>query len=132
MSQEYLMEYEEDFKPVELSPDERYERFDIVLGRGAFKTVFKGFDTREGKEIAWNQVNMQRISSEGDFQRLVREIELLQRLKHVHILSLYDAWVDKRRERVNFITELLSSGTIRSFRLKHKRLDSKVIVGWAY
>lgn len=48
------MEKEEDLTAVERSPDGRYERFDIVLGRGAFKTVFKGFDTLEGREIAWN------------------------------------------------------------------------------
>lgn len=31
-------------------------QYDTVLGKGAFKTVYKGFDEREGIEVAWNQV----------------------------------------------------------------------------
>lgn len=29
-----------------------------MLGRGAFKTVFKAFDEEEGIEVAWNQVKV--------------------------------------------------------------------------
>lgn len=37
------------------------EQFDIVLGRGAFKTVYKGFDEEEGIEVAWNQVRVNEL-----------------------------------------------------------------------
>lgn len=33
-------------------------QFETVLGRGAFKTVFKAFDEEEGIEVAWNQVKV--------------------------------------------------------------------------
>lgn len=36
-------------------------QFDIVLGRGAFKTVYKGFDEEEGIEVAWNQVRVHEL-----------------------------------------------------------------------
>ena len=36
-------------------------QFDIVLGRGAFKTVYKGFDEEEGIEVAWNQVRVNEL-----------------------------------------------------------------------
>ncbi len=35
-----------------------HTQFDAVLGRGAFKTVFKAFDEEEGIEVAWNQVKV--------------------------------------------------------------------------
>ena len=38
-----------------------YVQFDIVLGRGAFKTVYKGFDEEEGIEVAWNQVRVNEL-----------------------------------------------------------------------
>lgn len=36
-------------------------QFDTVLGRGAFKTVYKGFDEEEGIEVAWNQVRVNEL-----------------------------------------------------------------------
>ena len=33
-------------------------QLDEVLGKGAFKTVYKGFDTQEGTEVAWNLVRL--------------------------------------------------------------------------
>jgi hypothetical protein len=33
-------------------------QYDVVLGRGAFKTVYKAFDEAEGIEVAWNQVKV--------------------------------------------------------------------------
>ena len=42
---------------VEWSATERYARYGTQLGRGAFKTVYKGFDADRGCEIAWNQAS---------------------------------------------------------------------------
>lgn len=36
-------------------------QFETVLGRGAFKTVYKGFDEEEGIEVAWNQVRVHEL-----------------------------------------------------------------------
>lgn len=36
-------------------------QFDTVLGRGAFKTVYKAFDEEEGIEVAWNQVRVNEL-----------------------------------------------------------------------
>lgn len=36
-------------------------QFETVLGRGAFKTVFKAFDEEEGIEVAWNQVKVRSV-----------------------------------------------------------------------
>ncbi|KAL6550286.1 Serine/threonine-protein kinase wnk8 [Orobanche minor] len=44
---------------VEISPDGRYIRYNDILGRGAFKNVYKGFDETDGIEVAWNQVSIE-------------------------------------------------------------------------
>ncbi|KAK1565279.1 hypothetical protein Q3G72_023135 [Acer saccharum] len=40
---------------VEVDPTRRYGRYKEVLGRGAFKKVYRAFDGLEGLEVAWNQ-----------------------------------------------------------------------------
>ena len=45
------------------SPDSRFLKFDIELGRGSFKTVYKGLDTDTGVAVAWCelQVSVSRV-----------------------------------------------------------------------
>ncbi|XP_034049118.1 serine/threonine-protein kinase WNK4-like [Thalassophryne amazonica] len=40
-------------KAVATSPDGRYLKFNIEIGRGSFKTVYKGLDTETTVEVAW-------------------------------------------------------------------------------
>ena len=89
-------------------------QYDTVLGRGAFKTVFKGFDEEEGIEVAWNQVRVNEfVQSKEDRDRLFAEIRVLKQLKHKNIMTFFDSWLDTRTNTVNFITELFTSGTLR-------------------
>ena len=50
------MEAEE--KAVASSPDGRFLEFDIEIGRGSFKTVFKGLDTETGVAVAWCELQV--------------------------------------------------------------------------
>ncbi len=87
---------------------------DQILGRGAFKTVYKGFDEEEGIEVAWNQVRVSDlVSSREERDRLFAEIRVLKQLKHKNIMTFYDSWLDPKTYTVNFITELFTSGTLR-------------------
>lgn len=36
--------------------NDRYHRYDKILGRGAYKTVYWGWDTQDGVDVAWNCV----------------------------------------------------------------------------
>ncbi|KDD73993.1 hypothetical protein H632_c1671p1, partial [Helicosporidium sp. ATCC 50920] len=79
----------------EMDPTGRYGRCDEVLGRGAFKVVYKAFDTHEGTEVAWNQVRGLSFVHGGDSKeerdRLFAEIRVLKALKHKNIMSFYDS-----------------------------------------
>eukprot|EP00201_Polytomella_parva_P011243 CAMPEP_0175061828 /NCGR_PEP_ID=MMETSP0052_2-20121109/13808_1 /TAXON_ID=51329 ORGANISM="Polytomella parva, Strain SAG 63-3" /NCGR_SAMPLE_ID=MMETSP0052_2 /ASSEMBLY_ACC=CAM_ASM_000194 /LENGTH=793 /DNA_ID=CAMNT_0016327739 /DNA_START=103 /DNA_END=2481 /DNA_ORIENTATION=- len=126
-------ESEPDLKPVEMDPNGRYLRYDVVLGRGAFKTVYKAFDEEEGIEVAWNQVKVNDlVSSPAERERLFAEIRVLKQLKHKNIMAFYDSWLDQKNWTVNFITELFTSGTLRQYRKKHKQVDEQVMKRWAW
>lgn len=40
------------------SPDGRFLKFDIEIGRGSFKTVYKGLDTETTVEVAWCELQV--------------------------------------------------------------------------
>ena len=43
---------------VAYSPDSRFVKYDIVIGRGSFKTVYKGLDTETGVAVAWCELQV--------------------------------------------------------------------------
>ena len=40
------------------SPDGRFLKFDSEIGRGSFKTVFKGLDTETAVQVAWCELQV--------------------------------------------------------------------------
>eukprot|EP01018_Ginkgo_biloba_P015235 Gb_00554 [translate_table: standard] len=139
---------------VEVDPTGRYGRYKEVLGKGASKTVYpllyiffmfvlkfkshdteysyRAFDEIEGLEVAWNQVKVQDVlKTPEDLERLYSEVHLLRTLKHKNIIKFYTSWVDIKTQNINFITEMFTSGTLREYRQKHKRVDVRAIKNWA-
>lgn len=123
---------EEGFEFVEVDPSGRYGRYNEVLGKGAYKTVYKAFDDLDGIEVAWNQVKIHDVlHNAGDIERLYSELHLLKTLKHKNIIKFYSSWVDTRNRNVNFITEIFTSGTLRQYRKKHKHVKLRAIKNWS-
>ncbi|KAI8544923.1 hypothetical protein RHMOL_Rhmol07G0003100 [Rhododendron molle] len=117
---------------VEKDPRGRYVRYNELLGKGAFKTVYKAFDELDGIEVAWNRVRIDDVlQSPNDLGKLYSEVHLLKALKHENIIKFYDSWVDDKKKTVNMITELFTSGSLRQYRNKHKSVDMKAIKNWA-
>ena len=86
------------------------------MGRGAFKTVFKAFDSREGTEVAWNKVPLTTAVNEDPLKkRLFSEIHVLKRLKHKNIMTFHDYWLDDKTSTLNFITELFTHGSLKKY-----------------
>ncbi|XP_020600134.1 probable serine/threonine-protein kinase WNK4 isoform X2 [Phalaenopsis equestris] len=121
-----------DVECIEMDPTGRYVRYKDVLGRGAFKTVYRGFDEIDGIEVAWNQVRIDELlQSPENLERLYSEVHLLKSLKHDNIIKFYNSWVDDQKKTINIITELFTSGNLRQYRRKHKNVDLKAIKNWA-
>lgn len=125
---------ESDVEPefVEVDPSGRYGRYKEVLGKGAFKKVYRAFDELEGIEVAWNQVKVtDLLRNTDDMERLYSEVHLLKTLKHKNIIKFYNSWVDSKHENINFITEIFTSGTLRQYRKKHKNVDLRALKKWS-
>lgn len=74
---------DDDSEFVESDPTGRYGRYREMLGRGAFKTVYRAFDELEGIEVAWNQIKLSDVLRNAeDLERLYSEVHLLKTLKH--------------------------------------------------
>ncbi|XP_061346317.1 probable serine/threonine-protein kinase WNK3 [Gastrolobium bilobum] len=117
---------------VEIDPTGRYGRYKEVLGKGAFKKVYRAFDELEGIEVAWNQVKVaDLLRNSEDLERLYSEVHLLKTLKHKNIIKFYNSWVDTKNENINFITEIFTSGTLRQYRKKHKHVDLRALKKWS-
>ncbi|KAI9187678.1 hypothetical protein H9P43_002069 [Blastocladiella emersonii ATCC 22665] len=120
----------DDHRVVQTDPSGRFQCWDICLGKGAFKEVYKAFDQEEGVEVAWNQLRTDYMSKK-DVHKIFGEVKLLKLLHHDNIINFFHVWTAKGpdgRERVYFITELMSSGTLKSFIRKTKgRLKPKVV-----
>ncbi|KAJ4967680.1 hypothetical protein NE237_014381 [Protea cynaroides] len=116
---------------VEVDPTGRYGRYNEILGKGASKTVYRAFDEYEGIEVAWNQVKLYDFLQSPEYlERLYCEIHLLKTLKHKNIMKFCTSWVDTTNRNINFVTEMFTSGTLRQYREKHKRVNIRAVKHW--
>ncbi|KAL0477493.1 hypothetical protein AKO1_010821 [Acrasis kona] len=96
-----------------VDPSGRYQRGE-ELGFGSFKTVFKAYDTYEGLDVAWNQVKLQNVNS-AQRAKIMGEITILERVRHANIMDIFHSWETEDGDYVVFITEIMSSGTLKEF-----------------
>lgn len=89
-------------------------QFAEALGEGAFKKVFKAFDTQEGVEVAWNDVSITGLPK-SERSRVIGEVKLLSNIKHPKIINFFGSWFNKETNKVVFITEIVTSGNLRSY-----------------
>jgi WNK lysine deficient protein kinase len=96
------------------------------------KCVYRGFDEERGMEVAWNQASLCDVLRTPDaVQRMYSEVQLLRTLRHESVIAFHASWVDVPRRTFNFITELFSSGTLRSYRLRYPRVSLRAVRSWA-
>nr|XP_043628449.1 probable serine/threonine-protein kinase WNK11 isoform X2 [Erigeron canadensis] len=124
---------EQDREPfVEVDPAGRFGRYTELLGCGAVKKVYRGFDIVEGRDVAWNQVNLKKFNGNAaSLKRLFAEVNLLSSLKNEYLIVLFGYWKDNQRKTLNFITEECTSGSLRDYRKKHKRVSIVALKKWS-
>lgn len=101
----------QDKRHVEASPQGRYLRFNDKLGTGQYKVVYRSYDTSMGIEVAWNTVNIKNLPKE-EKKRIMNEVRLLQNLEHKNLVQFHGSWVNREREEVIFVTEIMQSGSL--------------------
>lgn len=55
------VEDDDEEKAIAISPDERFLKFEEEIGRGSFKTVFRGLDTQTGVAVAWCELQVSTV-----------------------------------------------------------------------
>ncbi|XP_074492132.1 serine/threonine-protein kinase WNK2 isoform X1 [Sebastes fasciatus] len=124
-------EEEPGMKAVSTSPGGRFLKFDIELGRGSFKTVYKGLDTETWVEVAWCELQERKLSK-AERQRFKEEAEMLKALQHPNIVRFYDFWESpvKGKKCIVLVTELMTSGTLKTYLKRFKVMKPKVLRSW--
>merc|ERR1719193_1908024 len=132
----------EEAKAIDQGPDQRYLKFDEEIGRGSFKTVFKGLDTETGVAVAWCELQDKKLTRE-ERKRFKEEAEMLKGLQHPNIVRFYDYWDVNRpgvkstgltqvtaKKYIVLVTELMTSGTLKTYLKRFKTIKTQVLKSW--
>ncbi|CAF0768953.1 unnamed protein product [Didymodactylos carnosus] len=122
-------EEEEDVPFVEESPGSRWQkRRETVAQRDipGIDASYLAMDTEEGVEVVWNEVLFSEKKISPTQQYKVNEVfSKLIELNHQNIVKFHGYWQDRTKiedkPRVVFITEYMSSGSLKLFLRKTKR-----------
>ncbi|KAM9764527.1 nuclear receptor-binding protein-like [Menidia menidia] len=133
-------ESEDESEILEESPCGRWQkRKEEVNQRNVpgIDAAYLAMDTEEGVEVVWNEVM---ISERKNFKPLEEKVKAifdnLIHLEHANIVKFHKYWADTKdnRARVIFITEYMSSGSLKQFLKKtkkyHKTMNEKAWKRW--
>eukprot|EP01084_Bolivina_argentea_P309283 534966_1 len=109
--------------------NDRYHRYDKVLGRGAYKTVYWGWDTSEGVDVAWNCIDLDALPTTEERSKILREVEMLQNLHHKHILRIRDHWENPQTNQLCFITDIVQGGSLREY-IRQREVNLLRVKSW--
>ena len=114
----------------EKSPDSRFLKFKDVIGAGAFKKVYLAYDTSNGIEVIWNDIDISKLP-DYSVKRISLEVDILKSCDNCeYIIKFYDYWKDEKNNKMIFITERATSGNLKEFILRVKKIKLKVIKKW--
>uniref|UniRef100_A0A3B4BGE3 Protein kinase domain-containing protein n=1 Tax=Periophthalmus magnuspinnatus TaxID=409849 RepID=A0A3B4BGE3_9GOBI len=128
-----VVEDDSELQAVASSPDGRFLKFNIEIGRGSFKTVFKGLDTETTVEVAWCELQTQRLSR-AERQRFTEEVEMLKVLQHPNIVRFFDSWKSNAAgaKCTVLVTELMTSGTLKTYLRRFRQMKLKLLQRWSF
>lgn len=103
----------------EVSPCNRYVHYKKLLGRGAFKDVYGGFNQVSNTEIMWCQIcidDENTMKSLANEEKLCFEAVLSKSLNHKNLMKCFSYWMDEKNNIINMIIQLFSSESLRYYR----------------
>ncbi|XP_068605550.1 serine/threonine-protein kinase WNK4 [Brachionichthys hirsutus] len=123
---------EEETQAVDSSPDGRFLKFKTEIGRGSFKSVYKGLDTETTVEVAWCELQTHRLKKEVR-QRFSEEVEMLKGLQHPNIVRFFDSWKSTAggHKCTILVTELMTSGTLKTYLRRFRPMKLKLLQRWS-
>ncbi|XP_074640606.1 nuclear receptor-binding protein-like [Tubulanus polymorphus] len=95
--------------------------------------AFLAMDTEEGVEVVWNEVQFsEKRNFKAQQEKIKHVFDNLIQLEHPNIVKFHKYWTDKTmtdKPRVIFITEYMSSGSLKQF-LKKTKKNAKTLKAW--
>ena len=95
---------------------DRYQLLD-VLGQGGMAVVYRAYDTRLRREIAFKVLAAHLITESAFYQRFEREARTIATLEHPSIVPVYDFGIDENKQPY-LVMRLLRGGTLRDRRAR--------------
>ena len=123
---------EDDIGPkevVEKSPKGRFQRFNEELGSGSQKKVYMCFDYDNGKECAWNVINVSLMNQEA-IKKVREEIDIMKSLNHPNIISYIAGFYNDDKKELVIITEIFNGGSLRNHITKFGMQRLRVVKQW--
>jgi len=123
-------EDENDF--IEESPCKRYQKINKEVSQRNVPGIDRAFlamDCEEGVEVVWNEVQFsERKSYKAQEEKIKQVFDNLTKIDHANIVKFHKYWVDPSKKdtqktRVVFITEYMSSGSVKKFLNKTKEVQ---------
>ncbi|XP_057371956.1 nuclear receptor-binding protein-like isoform X2 [Daphnia carinata] len=118
---------EDESEILEESPCGRWlKRREVVQQRDVpgIDAAYLAMDTEEGVEVVWNEVRFsERKNFKAQEEKISQVFDNLIKLEHPNIVKFHKYWIDSRddKPRVIFITEYMSSGSLKQFLKRTKR-----------
>lgn len=81
-----------------------------LLGCGAFAKVYHARDIKDGRSVAIKIINKSRINNAILMSNIKREISIMRRLKHPHIVQLDEVLATKTK--IYFVLEFVKGGEL--------------------
>uniref|UniRef100_S4RV85 Nuclear receptor-binding protein n=1 Tax=Petromyzon marinus TaxID=7757 RepID=S4RV85_PETMA len=133
-------ESEDESEILEESPCGRWQkRREEVNQRNVpgIDSAYLAMDTEEGVEVVWNEVQFsERKNFKAQEEKIKAVFDNLIQLEHPNIVKFHKYWTDikENKARVIFITEYMSSGSLKQFLKKtkknHKTMNEKAWKRW--
>jgi serine/threonine protein kinase len=101
----------------------KFLKYDVssVIGRGGFAWVYRGYDAFMGRDVAIKILHRKGGVTDDMLRRGQAEAKLLSRLRHPHIVEIYDAGVSDQN-LLYIIMELLVGRSLNSVLQSESRL----------
>ncbi|XP_009610539.1 CBL-interacting serine/threonine-protein kinase 11-like [Nicotiana tabacum] len=104
----------EQFSGANTAPSESclFGKYEVgkLLGCGAFAKVYHARDIRNGQSVAVKVINKKRIANPTLMTNIKREISIMRRLSHPHIVKLFEVLATKTK--IYFIMEFVKGGEL--------------------
>uniref|UniRef100_A0A8V0YD92 Nuclear receptor binding protein 2 n=1 Tax=Gallus gallus TaxID=9031 RepID=A0A8V0YD92_CHICK len=127
LAQEKEEESEEESEILEESPCGRWQKRREQVNQGnmpGIQSTFLAMDTEEGVEVVWNELLFtDKKAFKAHEEKIKTMFEQLVLVDHPNIVKLHKYWLDVKdsKARVIFITEYVSSGSLKQFLKKTKK-----------